>query len=344
MQLFNTPIDDFIELENKVLLSGCSLLFDEKFTVAYNFKNFIMEHELLDEEVAQRMRRIGPSESGDLELNFIQTPKIIAYVFEKVTPFNLMYSNNWFHFLIESLPSLLEGIVKGQVNRDTLIVCGKLHINMLQVLHSLFDNRLNILQLDPMRGVYSEKIIYLKSSFMCHELQNGAINSDYYFNGLNITLLKTVLEKNLRFSLNYIAGRKLFIVRQSFQRNITNINELIALAEDCGYDIIFPETLTFLEQVKLFSSAEVIVGPTGAWLANLLFVNNQAQVFVLNPSTATAVTSIWKMLGEIIDVSVTDFYFEVNKINEYQPIHSDFYVDRKIFENLLKVKYPPDNL
>jgi hypothetical protein len=45
-------------------------------------------------------------------------PKIIAYVFEKITPFNLTHSNNWFHFLIESLPSLLESIIENKINKN----------------------------------------------------------------------------------------------------------------------------------------------------------------------------------------------------------------------------------
>lgn len=338
MELFNTPIHSSINIQNKALLSGCSLLFDDKFTAAYNFKNFIIKSELLDEEVAKRIKRIGENKNGNLELNFLFEPKIIAYIFERVTPFNLMYSDNWFHFLIESLPSLLEGVIKGEINKNTIIVSGKLHLNMLQVLHSLFNNQLNIFQLDPMKAVYSENIFYTKSSFVCHELQNGALNSNFYFDDLNIKMLKNIFEKNLNFNRNIIEGKKIFIIRRSFQRNIINLDELIQIAKYKDYDIIIPETLTFIEQVKIFSNAEKIIGPTGAWLANLLFVNSDAHVIVLNPSTLNTSISIWKKLGEIVNVNVSDYYFDDITKNEYQPIHSDFYVDCKIFENLLNEK------
>lgn len=338
MQLFNTPAGNIVDLEKKVLLSGSSLVFDQNFTTAYNFKNFLIEHELLDEEVAQRIKRIRINENGNLELKFLHVPKIIAYVFEKITPFNLTHSNNWFHFLIESLPSLLESIIENKINKNTVIVSGKLHINMLQVLHTLFDNQLNILQLDLMKAVYSENIFYIKSSFACHELKNGTVNSDYFFNDKNIIILRGILEKKLHFNNNLIKEKKLFVVRKSFQRNIVNINELILVAKNYGYEIIVPEALTFIEQVEIFSAANRIIGPTGAWLANILFVNNEAQVAVLNPNTAYCSNSIWKMLGKIVGVHVSDYYFEVIEKNEYQPIHSDFHVSLTDFEKLLNWK------
>ena len=274
MQLINSPIHESIDLENKILLSGFSLLFDEKFTVAYNYKNIIIESELLDEEVARRIERKGVSENGNIELSFLTTPKISAIVFESITPFNLMHSNNWFHFLIESLPTLLESIIKNKINKNTVIVTGKLHMNMLQVLHAIFENQLNIIQLEPMKAVYSERFYYSKNSFECHELQNGTINTNYYFNKNNIIMLRNTLSKILNFSNNFIKNKKIFVVRRSFQRNIINMNELIELAKTNGYIVVVPESLTFLEQVEIFSSAHTIVGPTGAWLANLLFISN----------------------------------------------------------------------
>jgi hypothetical protein len=51
-------------------LSGCSFLFEEKFITGYNFKNFILYHVLLDEEIPQITKRIGISENGNLKLNF----------------------------------------------------------------------------------------------------------------------------------------------------------------------------------------------------------------------------------------------------------------------------------
>jgi prepilin-type processing-associated H-X9-DG protein len=38
-----------------------------------------------------------------------------------------------------------------------------------------------------------------------------------------------------------------------------------------GFELIVPHSLSFTEQVRLFSSAEAVVGPHGAGLANMLW-------------------------------------------------------------------------
>ena len=335
MKLISLPIDYSIELENMILLSGSSLIYDEEFSTAYNFNTFSPRKELLEEEVALRLKRISIDDNSDIELAFINKPEISGYIFDSVSPFNLMHPNNWFHFLIESLPSLLEGIINGKINKNTIIISGKMHINMFQAIQTLFGSQLNILQLDAMKAVVATKIVYIKKSYICHELQSGEVNTQYYFNENNLHILKSIFENKLNFKKNFTEGCKVFVLRKSFQRNVINIDQLILSAESKGYIIVNPEELSFNDQVILFSSAEKIIGPTGAWLANLLFVNDRSNITVLNPETIFCENSIWKTLGEIIGLKVLDIFCEVKEKNIYQPIHSDFHVDIKKFNQLL---------
>jgi hypothetical protein len=65
-------------------------------------------------------------------------------------------------------------------------------------------------------------------------------------------------------------GQKIFLARASARRNY-NQDELIEIARSFGVEVVYPENLTFLEQVKLFRSASLIVGASGAAWANMLF-------------------------------------------------------------------------
>ncbi|MGC8000565.1 hypothetical protein, partial [Salmonella enterica] len=78
------------------------------------------------------------------------------------------------------------------------------------------------------------------------------------------------------------------------------------------------------DQVRLFSSASRIAGPTGAWLANLLFTRDDAKVSVFYPATCEAEKTIWTGLGDACGVEVQDIYCPVTLLRERQPIHSDF--------------------
>jgi len=65
-------------------------------------------------------------------------------------------------------------------------------------------------------------------------------------------------------------NRKLFLARGNSRRSY-NQEELLAIAESHGFEAVYPERLSFREQVQLFSTAKYIVGPSGAAFANTLF-------------------------------------------------------------------------
>ena len=64
--------------------------------------------------------------------------------------------------------------------------------------------------------------------------------------------------------------RKLFLARGGDRRSY-NQNELAEISKNYGFEVVFPEELSFLEQVRLFQSARIIVGASGAAWANMLF-------------------------------------------------------------------------
>ena len=97
-----------------------------------------------------------------------------------------------------------------------------------------------------------------------------------------------------------------------------------------------PELLTFREQAQVFSEAETVIGPTGAWLANLIFLRPEAIVHILNPITCKTVTSPWKRIGDVFGISVTDYYSKNIVLNEFQPIHSSFTFSAEELGEILK--------
>jgi len=49
-----------------------------------------------------------------------------------------------------------------------------------------------------------------------------------------------------------------------------------------GFEICFPEDLSFQEQVALFRSASVVVGPNGSAMVNGIFAPAGAKLFLLS--------------------------------------------------------------
>jgi tetratricopeptide (TPR) repeat protein len=76
-------------------------------------------------------------------------------------------------------------------------------------------------------------------------------------------------------------GRKLFVTRQGATRRLLNGDEIERIAEQFGFEIVACETLSFGEQVRLFSEARIIAGAHGAGLVNMVFSPPGAQVIEL---------------------------------------------------------------
>jgi capsular polysaccharide biosynthesis protein len=68
------------------------------------------------------------------------------------------------------------------------------------------------------------------------------------------------------------SSRLLVSRRDAAKRRIVNEDALLSALAPLGFEVIVPGTLSFDEQVSAFSSAEVVVGPHGAGLANALFM------------------------------------------------------------------------
>ena len=77
-------------------------------------------------------------------------------------------------------------------------------------------------------------------------------------------------------------ARRLFISRRAFnQRQLVNEAEIGKLLEGFGFETVFPETLTFVEQVRLFSSAEIIIGSSSSALSNCIVCGPGCTIFGL---------------------------------------------------------------
>jgi len=64
---------------------------------------------------------------------------------------------------------------------------------------------------------------------------------------------------------------KLWIRRNSRNRIIVNFDKIYPLIKENNFDCHYLDNLHVLEQIKLFSSASVVVGAHGAGLANIIF-------------------------------------------------------------------------
>lgn len=77
-------------------------------------------------------------------------------------------------------------------------------------------------------------------------------------------------------------AKRLFLAQgDGLQRRLVNDRELFEALESLGFSIVSPETLSLAEQIGLFGGAEIVVGPAGNAMTNLLFMPPGASAVVL---------------------------------------------------------------
>jgi capsular polysaccharide biosynthesis protein len=94
------------------------------------------------------------------------------------------------------------------------------------------------------------------------------------------------------------APRKIYISRsRTRMRKIRNEADLERTLQDEGYEIVFPEERTFTEQAAIFQSADIIVAPFGAALANLVYVKPSCRTVLITTKFTLEFARLLQMRG-----------------------------------------------
>lgn len=93
--------------------------------------------------------------------------------------------------------------------------------------------------------------------------------------------------------------RRIYVARgKGATRRILNEEDLVRLLQKHGFEIVFPEALSFLQQVSLFDAASIIVGAHGSGLSNLVFCREGAHVVELfSPNYVTV--PYWALSNQV---------------------------------------------
>jgi capsular polysaccharide biosynthesis protein len=183
---------------------------------------------------------------------------------------------NYYHFLIEYLPRVLE--IPDSISREIPIVISKrVPDTGLEALRLMTKRKVIILDPD---NEYRFSKIYVASP-VAQVLDTSKV---LWPDGL---FMRTSALEAFRYKCLTLAGApkgltgRIFIKRSSGHRLIKNEKKLEAIAESEGLRVIDISKLSWVDQVNLFATAELVVGAGGAVMANFLFLPERARVLSL---------------------------------------------------------------
>lgn len=116
------------------------------------------------------------------------------------------------------------------------------------------------------------------------------------------------------------------------RRQVINEKEVVTLAEKYGFDSFEPGRLPFDEQVQLFHNAEVIIGPHGAGLTNIIFSNNAKIVEFMTEFSGEHFFVLANESNHIYEFLLC----ESSEGENTKQRHNDMFVDISALDQLLK--------
>lgn len=199
-------------------------------------------------------------------------------------------SSNYAHWLTEILPKLLILDLSAEHAEWPLLIDANLHPNILASIELLNKNRRKIIQVERWQPVRLNQLRVVSApGYERYVPQNlYATEPTAYRNVFSyeaLELLRTSVAEAVRATGRPGAGR-VYLARSSKSGNLRRLKNAVEIEEILrGHHIvpIFPESVSFQQQVKACLNAELIVAPIGAALANMIFAPRGCKVVVLAP-------------------------------------------------------------
>jgi capsular polysaccharide biosynthesis protein len=228
------------------------------------------------------------------------------------------WSNNYFHWFTETLPRLIH-LKKKHPDSTIMLPIELQHISFISNCIDLFD--ISPLWIDPTKINIFQELWYI------HTIPPFRL----IIPDLQIELKENILTRipNKESS----PFRKLYISRaKSKIRKIVNEMELIAVIQKYGYEIVYAEELSLVEQVELFSQSAKLIALHGAGLTNIMFMPANSKVLeIRNPEILTQPLCYFQ-LANIFEI---EWNYMTGQVVGNENNHNDIFIDINQFEKTL---------
>lgn len=332
------PDINLYELKNVVVCTNSSAFYTPTLT-------YIERHQGIEQSKAKYV-------SGNLKRHNQSVAEIDIKVYSEINKTVLFLggngSFNYYHWLIE-ISSKLMFLSKDLINKyeiEAIVVNSMVaKIESFNDILRLYNSKFNlpIIFLDDSKNHKFKSIVFITTfnDVLYNSIDNKSTLDNVYFN-------ETVLSEISRYAKNFIKNKtqlnlskpypeKIFLVRgavSSFNKRNYNEDEILNFFKNKGFVGISPEKYSFLEQVYLFSNATHIVGPSGAFWANIIFANSNVKCISWLPSLSEQF-SVYSSLAHLVGA---DMIF-IKADNLDKELHGPYKVNINKFKELDKLYY-----
>lgn len=244
------------------------------------------------------------------------------------------FSGNLYHFVYEILSKFY---ILDSLNFDDSIPIlfdeSVQNVSQLNELARLFAGN------HPILYINAEELIKVKKCYIpsfCHVIPMNYKNmfkcksEDVKFDR---TVLKYLRKKILAYSNDKESDypKKFFISRKRTKWRSYNEDEVINTVRCFGFEVVFPEDMTYNQQITLFKNAVYIIAASGAALTNMICCSPNCKILTLISTRLEL--SIFSTIADTFSIELK--YFE-GLITSNKDVQSEFFIDCNKLKNYLE--------
>jgi capsular polysaccharide biosynthesis protein len=318
------------KLKNVEINGGTNLIFTENQVICHDLYDFSRDY------TSEEMHGRHIIDAKKLRIRVLTEDKAPERIREAAT-FVDACASNYAHWMTEVLPRIVAFCTLDHLSHVPVIINEGLHANLIESVALVAGEGREIITLPLGRTIQVEQLYatsvagYVPFSprnekglnkhhglFSSHAVKNLA---QYFHNYFKLTDVNDYPEK-------------IYIRRKSLVRNLLNSLEIESFLIANDYTIIEPEKLNFIEQIKIFSAAKIILGSAGAAMVNLIFMKPGQRILIIMPSVENTIYWYWQNMACASDFSVN--YIFGDEGDSFNDIHSDFSVDLNKFKKAVE--------
>lgn len=283
----------------------------------YDFSSDVTSEELnMRARIWRKSKTVAWLERGETE----------SLVLENAACFTDAASHNYAHWLTEVLPRIHLFCQVEDFKKIDLIVDSALHPNIIESLSLVvgIERKIHRLTKSAFANVRNLYLTAPAGYIPIERLRKDDCGHSHgKFHSLAIFEMARILRLNIAEDIP--PADKIYIRRNSHLRNLDNYSEIEQHLLTEGFLIVDPENLTFTQQVTLFSRARVIVGPTGAAFANIIFCNQKTDIIILISDFPQMPFWYWQNIANAVGCSVS---YVIGYCTERRShVHSNFSIN-----------------
>jgi capsular polysaccharide biosynthesis protein len=318
---YEFPAIYIADISDAAVTGGTNLIIADTLVICHDLYDFTRDY--TSEELHWRTY-IWPN-SHQIAWLMSTTPVL---EFDRAACFTDACAFNYAHWITEVLPRINLFCRAGKLPDVPILVDEGLHKNLMESLRAVTGDSREIVILPKGVCARVQHLAHISvAGYVPFERRSNRLKNHSHgrFSPFALQSLRYSLAEKITTPSSFRA-RRVFIKRNSGLRNIINGYEIEELLIAHGFSVVEPEQLTFAQQVALFSDADVVVGATGAAMANLIFCKPTTKIIILISCYRHTSYWYWQNMACAIGNRINYVLGKTTGI-AWADIHSDYHVN-----------------